>query len=108
MVCLLGKGACMADDVSKQAKALSKRGASKGGQARAERLSPAERKEISRRAAEARWGNLVPAAPFNGELRIADRALDCAVLEDGRRVINQTAMQTAMDKRGGARRGPGV
>ncbi|MDQ3803979.1 MAG: histone H1 [Acidobacteriota bacterium] len=35
--------------------ALGKLGASKGGKARAEKLSDEERKEIARRAAEARW-----------------------------------------------------
>lgn len=35
--------------------ALGKLGASKGGQARAQKLSDAERKEIARRAAEVRW-----------------------------------------------------
>jgi len=36
--------------------ALSKLGASKGGQARAEALSPRKRKMIARKAANARWG----------------------------------------------------
>lgn len=35
--------------------ALGKLGASKGGKARAEKLSDEERKEIARKAAEARW-----------------------------------------------------
>jgi hypothetical protein len=37
------------------AQALSKLGASKGGQARAKNLSAKKRKEIARKAAEARW-----------------------------------------------------
>jgi hypothetical protein len=35
--------------------ALGKLGASKGGQVRAAKLSPKKRKEIARKAAEARW-----------------------------------------------------
>lgn len=35
--------------------ALGRMGASKGGRARAEKLSEEERKEIARKAAEARW-----------------------------------------------------
>lgn len=35
--------------------ALGKLGASKGGQARAAKLSPKKRKEIAKKAAEARW-----------------------------------------------------
>ncbi|MGA8733838.1 MAG: hypothetical protein WB558_07955 [Terriglobales bacterium] len=36
--------------------ALSKLGSRKGGIARAKKLTPAERKEIAQRAAQARWG----------------------------------------------------
>lgn len=37
--------------------ALGKLGASKGGKARAAKLSPKKRKEIAKKAAEARWEN---------------------------------------------------
>jgi len=40
------------DNVSDEAKALSERGAAKGGRARAQRLSPAERSEAARTAAQ--------------------------------------------------------
>lgn len=93
---------------SAQASALGKLGASKGGRARAQRLSSEERSEIARRGAIARWGNTVPRAPFTGELKIGDRVLSVAVLEDGTRVINQSTMHTALERRGGARRGPGA
>jgi hypothetical protein len=36
--------------------ALGRRGGLKGGKARAEALTPEERKESARKAAEARWG----------------------------------------------------
>ena len=36
--------------------AMGKLGGPKGGKARAEKLSPERRKEIARKAAEARWG----------------------------------------------------
>ena len=51
------------DPVKKGAKALSSRGASRGGKARAESLSPAKRSEIARQAAQARWGKTVQDAP---------------------------------------------
>lgn len=41
---------------NKHAQALSKLGASKGGQARAAKLSAAKRKAIALKAASARWG----------------------------------------------------
>ena len=37
------------------AQALSKLGASKGGKARAQKLSPAKRKAIAKKAAKSRW-----------------------------------------------------
>ncbi len=36
--------------------ALGRRGAKKGGMARAAKLTPERRREIARKAAEARWG----------------------------------------------------
>jgi len=44
------------DTRNQAAVALSLLGASKGGHARAEALSPRKRKMIAKRAAEARWG----------------------------------------------------
>jgi hypothetical protein len=97
------------EEISKEAAALSRRGASQGGKARAERMTPEERSESSRRAAEARWGRKVAFAPHIGEIRIGDRAIECAVLEDGeRRVINQASLSAAFDRTGGARRGTGA
>lgn len=37
--------------------ALGKLGGAKGGRARADKLSPAKRKQIAKKAADARWGN---------------------------------------------------
>jgi hypothetical protein len=45
----------MAEEKNPAAVALGKLGASKGGKARAEKLTPEQRKEIARKAAEARW-----------------------------------------------------
>lgn len=46
------------DPVSEKKKSPSKRrsGGLKGGKARAEKLSPAKRKAIAKKAAESRWG----------------------------------------------------
>lgn len=41
--------------INKAAQILSKLGASKGGKARAEKLSPERRKAIAQKAAKARW-----------------------------------------------------
>ena len=61
--------------------------ASQGGRARAEALSPDERTEIARRAAETRWSVLrervTPRATHTGDIRIGSVELPCAVLDDG-------------------------
>ena len=44
------------DTRDQAAVALSRRGASKGGQARAKKLSKARRLEIAKKATKARWG----------------------------------------------------
>ena len=96
---------------SDHARALSALGASKGGKARAERLSPEQRQEIAKRAAETRWANRLPKATHGSPdhpLRIGDIELPCYVLDDGRRVLVQRGMLTGLDMRQGtAGRGTG-
>jgi hypothetical protein len=41
----------------RQAVELGRKGGLKGGKARAEKLTPEQRKEIAKKAAEARWKN---------------------------------------------------
>ncbi|HEY7428372.1 MAG TPA: P63C domain-containing protein [Gemmataceae bacterium] len=72
---------------------------SKGGKARAEKLTPEEREEIARRAAEARWGTDLPQATHGSPdhpLRIGDLEIPCYVLGDGRRVLHQRGMVNAL------------
>ena len=52
--------------------ALGRLGGLKGGRARADKLSPAERKEIAQRAAKQRWANRESV----GVESTADRAVD--------------------------------
>lgn len=83
--------------------------ARRGGIERARRMSETERSEAARRAAEARWGKSVLDATHAGKLVIGDREIDCAVLDDGTRVLSQSTILTALgrvpDK---SRRGTGV
>jgi hypothetical protein len=72
-----------------------KSSASKGGAARAERLTRSERSEIARQGALARWGTDSTAAINDGVLSIGAHEIRCAVLADGRRVLSQqTVLQT--------------
>jgi hypothetical protein len=76
----------------------------KGGKARAESLTAAERSDIARKAALERWGTkemqpdhgtLVGVLPVGG--------IPCAVLPDGTRVISERGMMRALGgKRGGS------
>ena len=73
----------------------------KGGIARAEKLSTDERRNIAKKAAEARWlklrlQNSIPVADTAGKLRIGEVELDVYVLQDRRRVISKKAMAQAL------------
>jgi hypothetical protein len=76
---------------------------SRGGQARAEKLSPEQRSEIARTGASKRWAKLknLPQATHgsvNRPLMIGEAAIQCYVLEDGRRVISQRGMNAALNR----------
>ncbi|MCP5059367.1 MAG: hypothetical protein GY937_21905 [bacterium] len=78
---------------------MTKLDASKGGKARAQKLTKEERQEIARKAAEARWGVSTPRAAYGSPdrpLRIGEIEIPCYVLEDGRRVLSQRGMQTGI------------
>jgi hypothetical protein len=70
----------------------------KGGKARAARLTPAERSEAARAAAEKRWGRMYVQATHIGQLVVGNMTLDVAVLEDGTRVINQKTIMEALGR----------
>jgi hypothetical protein len=110
----------MAEDerqkASEMARELGRLGASKGGKARAEKLTQEERSEIARQAVEARWAKIRAKATNSAEvlrathgspknpLRIGDIEIPCYVLEDGSRVITHRGLQRslAMPVKGGA------
>ena len=81
---------------------------SKGGKARAKQLSEEERREIARRGAQARWGvpdadsdPTLPFATHQGKMTVGDLALDCYVLEDGRRLFHKRGMARALNMKSG-------
>lgn len=74
-------------------------GRARGGHARADVLSPSERTEIAKRAALARWEEPAIKATHGDAdhpLRIGDAEIPCYVLEDGRRVLNQSSLVGAI------------
>src|SRR5438067_11859019 len=88
---------------SEAAKELSKLGASKGGRARASKLSAGRRSEIARAAIQARWERAgktpLPRATHKGNFK-EDFGIDvdCYVLNDETRtaVISQRGMGEAL------------
>lgn len=75
----------------------------KGGRARAVALTPKKRSDIARKAATARWAADLPRATHESSIELGDLEIECAVLEDERRVISERAMTRAFGgKRGGS------
>jgi hypothetical protein len=90
---------------SAAARELSRLGASKGGSARAQKLTPAERSKIARDAVRTRWAKegkdlaapqevhtTLPYSMFRGPLSIGDVEFEGHVLNDLRRVLTQGAV----------------
>lgn len=76
---------------------LGRRGGKKGGRARAEALSPERRSAIARQAVEARWLK----ADYQGVLELGG-GIPCYVLSDGRRVLSQSGMVSALGMKKGS------
>jgi ribosomal protein S25 len=78
-------------------------GKAKGGIARAKSLSPEELKEIAKKGANARWDTSIEVAKRSGTLELGDITIQCAVLNDGTRVLSERAITKAFGgKRGGS------
>jgi hypothetical protein len=56
---------------------------SAGGKARADKLTPQQRKEIAAKAASARWNKDLPQAEYEGLLKFGTIEFKCAVIEQG-------------------------
>lgn len=109
--------------LSSHAKALSEKGAAKGGNARANVLTPEERSEIARNAVRTRWAKakgvpieeigqvsevakniskpepILPSIPislFPGTLEMGGVKFSCHVLNNGKRVLVQTGVVKAL------------
>ncbi|MGF1482783.1 MAG: P63C domain-containing protein [Opitutales bacterium] len=69
---------------------------SKGGKARAKKLSPEQRRAIAEKAAATRWGT--PKATHEADIEIGDMKIPCAVLEDGTRILSQSGFLRALGR----------
>jgi hypothetical protein len=73
----------------------------KGGNARAQALSPEQRQEIAKKAAEARWQSDLPKATHSGELTITGVegvAIPCHVLENGERILSTRGIMKSLGR----------
>ncbi|TWC00450.1 P63C domain-containing protein [Bradyrhizobium macuxiense] len=83
-------------------------GKAKGGAARAAALSPERRKEIAKKAIEARWAKNLPRATHEGPVRIGEAIIPAANLSDGRRVLSQGQFLRAIGRSSTPKAGTGV
>jgi hypothetical protein len=87
-------------------------GRSKGGLARAAKLTPEERSLVAKKAAAVRWGipSDIPKAVAEGILVIGELRIPCAVLDDkdSTRVLTQEGFLTAIGRAGKAKGGEGA
>jgi hypothetical protein len=81
---------------------------SQGGRARRDALSPEERRAIARRAAIARWEGDLPVATHEGEFKLHDVIVSCAVLPNGTRIITQATFLRALGRSRSPKAGTGV
>jgi hypothetical protein len=75
-------------------------GRAKGGMARMDSMTPEERKKQARKGAAVRWSGEIKQATHGSEdnpLRIGNIEIPCYVLEDGRRVLQQTGLIGALN-----------
>ena len=103
----------MSDTMHAKSEGEEPQGKSRGGKARAEKLSPERRTEISRAAAKKRWEPVDKVAICGSPdqpLVIGDVELTCYVLDDGTRVLTQSSFLHAIGRhrRANTRAGSGV
>lgn len=80
----------------------------KGGHARAEKLSPEQRSDIARKAADARWSGDMPVASHEGTFPLGTMDVSCAVLPNGKRLITQGTFLRALGRSRSPKGGTGV
>lgn len=82
----------------------------KAALARAENLTPEQRKQIARTAALARWDGTLPEATHESKepLKIGDMELECAVLKNKTRVITQASFLRTLGRSRSPKAGTGV
>ncbi len=76
------------------------KGRAKGGKARMEKMTKEQRSLLAKKAAAVRWSGEIKQATHGSDdhpLKIGDVEIACYVLEDGRRVLQQTGLIGALN-----------
>ena len=91
-------------------KPSSASGRAKGGIARAQALTPEERKAQAQKAARERWRGDIAKAPYSGVIQIGELDMPCCVLDDGTRLLTQFGFLSAIGRspRSAAGRGSSI
>ncbi len=79
-----------------------------GGKARAATLSPERRSEIAKKAAASRWDGELPIATHEGDFKLGETVVSCAVLPNGLRVITQATFLRSLGRSRSPKAGTGV
>lgn len=79
-----------------------------GGAARAAVLSPERRSEIAKKAAVSRWDGDLPLATHEGDFKLGETIVSCAVLPNGLRVITQATFLRSLGRSRSPKAGTGV
>ena len=80
----------------------------KGGYARAEALTPEQRRDIARNAALSRWDSNVPRADFEGDFKIGEKTISAAVLPNGKRLLTQSTFLISLGRSRTPKAGTGI
>jgi hypothetical protein len=80
----------------------------RGGHARAEALTPEQRKEIARKAALTRWEGEIPQASHEGKFGIGKTTISAAVLPNHKRLLTQATFLRALGRSRSPKAGTGV
>lgn len=80
----------------------------KGGLARAEALTPEQRQDIARKAAQVRWDANVPQAGYEGSFDLAGQTIYAAVLQNGKRLLSQGTFLQAIGRSRTPKAGAGI
>jgi hypothetical protein len=70
----------------------------KGGLARAQALTPEERKAQAQKAARERWRGDIAKAPYSGVIHVGELDIPCCVLDDGTRLLTQFGFLSAIGR----------